>query len=132
MPAIHALLAARKDVDGRDKRGHDEGHSLCRLVPVFVKADSWIFSCHPGPTPKAREPGPNSPQVEAWESWAPDRLAARAVRDDRAKACRRSNILQAGIIPGFTDIDSSWPANAGHPRLACRPQRRGWPRQARP
>jgi len=25
VPAIHAFLAAKQDVDGRDKRGHDEG-----------------------------------------------------------------------------------------------------------
>jgi tripartite-type tricarboxylate transporter receptor subunit TctC len=32
VPAIHALRAARQDVDARDKRGHDAGASTLRIV----------------------------------------------------------------------------------------------------
>jgi hypothetical protein len=33
MPGIHVFLAPGKDVDGRDKPGHDELYSISLCVP---------------------------------------------------------------------------------------------------
>ena len=33
VPGIHALLGCNKDVDGRDKPGHDDGWVLSILIP---------------------------------------------------------------------------------------------------
>jgi hypothetical protein len=31
VPGIHVFVAASKDVDGRDKPGHDDGNALCAV-----------------------------------------------------------------------------------------------------
>jgi hypothetical protein len=40
VPGIYVLVAARKDVDGRDKPGHDVDHATRRAAPALTKIAS--------------------------------------------------------------------------------------------
>jgi hypothetical protein len=46
VPAIHALFSVKKDVDGRDKRGHDverlrSREYTDRMVARFLEEEAW-------------------------------------------------------------------------------------------
>jgi hypothetical protein len=43
MPGIHVLLREKKDVDGRDKPGHDEIECRSQSRPSQIRAASAIF-----------------------------------------------------------------------------------------
>ncbi len=65
------------------------------LSAVSDQADEWADFCIVIPAEReAREPGPTNPGASisgAGAEWVPDRLAARAVRDDKGKLNSRNS-----------------------------------------